>query len=124
MVAGASIGTMALTRDNSTGSLCRTKSIFSNEGSAGRNQTDLIFSIHNGPVLRASANDIDLLEERRLVPVEADLLDLLVLIEVHNVDLMLGYVSGGFVQRPRGNKRTIGKVTTLSARKLSSSPGR
>lgn len=53
----------------------------------GRHETNLILAIANRPVAAARANDIDVLEEGALVPVDTDMADLALGVEVDNVDL-------------------------------------
>jgi hypothetical protein len=56
----------------------------------GRHESNLILAIANGPVAAARADDIDVLEEGALVPVETNLTDLALGVEVDNVDLDKG----------------------------------
>ena len=51
-----------------------------------RNHLDLLSAIPDGPIASGTSNDIELLQEVRLIPVDADFLDAS-LLEVDNVDL-------------------------------------
>jgi hypothetical protein len=51
------------------------------------NQAHLFLAVTNGPIARARADYVNLLEQCALVPVQADLCDLARAVKVHHVDL-------------------------------------
>lgn len=51
-------------------------------------QIDLIFAVLNRPVAAAFANSLDLLEQSSLVPMDADLRDPAVVVELNEVKLV------------------------------------
>ena len=50
-------------------------------------QVDLVLAVANWPVATGSADDLDLLKERALVPALSDLCDLAVAVERYDVEL-------------------------------------
>jgi hypothetical protein len=50
-------------------------------------QLDLVDTVMNGPIASGLANDIDQFEERALIPILSDLLNLSIRIEGNNVNL-------------------------------------
>ena len=57
-------------------------------GLAAHDEPDLVFAIDHRPVSTARANDICLFQQRALVPRDADLADLLLLIEEDDMSLL------------------------------------
>jgi hypothetical protein len=66
---------------------CRRRPSLGNRCLAGRNELRLVLAIAKRPVASTRADDIQLLEQRALVPVLADLDNFLVLVEADDVDL-------------------------------------
>lgn len=92
---------------------------------AALDQSQLVPAIPDGPVATSSADDFDLLEQGALIPLKANLRNLSVRIECNEVRLKAQSQSvPGNEARAHWGKRTIGRYTTRSVRKLSSRLGR
>ena len=54
---------------------------------SGSNQACLILCLANGPTAAPRADNLDLLQQRRLFPVNANTLDLVLIVEADDMDL-------------------------------------
>lgn len=68
--------------------LCRLRDWSRRLGDTLADQIDLIFAVLNRPVAAAFANSLDLLEQSSLVPMDADLRDPAVVVELNEVKLV------------------------------------
>lgn len=89
----------------------------------GCDELDLVLAVTQGPTAATGADDVELLEEGALVPIEADAGDFLGGIVGDEVDL---FWKSAEVRDVKGGwpALTTGNVQSLSRRKLSSRPGR
>lgn len=67
--------------------LCRLRDWSRRLGDTLADQIDLVFAVLNWPVAAALANGLDLLEQSSLVPMDADLRDPAIVVELNKVEL-------------------------------------